>query len=358
MKCVTVVGTRPEFVQIATISRLLRQHHSDVLVNTGQHYDDNMSQIFFSELGLPLPDYDLGVGSSSHAQQTGEIMMRLEPILQQEQPDWVIVFGDTNSTVAAAMVAAKLHLPLAHIEAGLRSFDRDMPEEVNRVVTDHISQLLFAPTDSAVTNLANEGITEGVHQVGDVRVDILQEMAARSDERQAGLRQRIGLAEGVPFALTTIHRPANTDDPARLGAIVDVLNALDLAVVLPIHPRLRKLMDTHGLKFSENVRVIDPVGFLDMVALLQACEIVITDSGGLQKEAYLLHRPTVTVRDSTEWIETVHAGWNRLCEPEHDAFMAAVAEARGSRPATHPDFYGAPGVNERIMTILHENMRG
>lgn len=352
MKCMTIVGTRPEFIQIAPLTRAIRGNHVDVLVNTGQHYDENMSRVFFDDLELPDPDIELGVGSGSHAVQTAAIMTKLEPVVQREQPDWVVVYGDTNSTLAAALVAAKLMVPLAHIEAGLRSYDRRMPEEVNRVITDHISQRLFAPTQRAVTNLTLEGIVQGVHHVGDVRVDILQRFADRARTRIPALLARLNITPDMPFALTTIHRPSNTDDPVRLRHIIDTLNTLNIAIVLPAHPRLKKMLTAFGLNCGTNIRLVEPFGYLDTIALLCACEIVITDSGGLQKEAYLLHRPTVTVRDSTEWVETIESGWNRLCEPDPASFTAAVATARDNHPAKHPDYYGSPGVSERILRVL------
>lgn len=352
MKYMTIVGTRPEFIQATALTQVIRREHEEILVNTGQHYDDNMSQVFFEDLNLPVPEFSLGIGSGSHAQQTASIMTQLETIIIQEEPDWVIVYGDTNSTLAAALVTAKLNLRLAHIEAGLRSFDRQMPEEVNRIITDHISQLLFSPTRAGVDNLAREGITEGVHLVGDVRVDILHQHLDAAKIRAPGLRKSIGLSPDQPFALTTIHRPANTDDKQRLSDIFDTLNTLGISVVLPIHPRLRKMLQSYYIHVGENVHIVEPLGFLDMMAMLHASEIVITDSGGLQKESYMMKRPTVTVRDSTEWIETVDAGWNRLCEPEQASFKAAVDAARGEPPAEHPDLYGQPGVSERILDIL------
>jgi UDP-GlcNAc3NAcA epimerase len=313
-----------------------------------------MSKAFFRDLDLPEPDINLEVGSGSHAHQTGETMMRLETVMLREKPDWVVVYGDTNSTLAGALVAAKLHIPIAHVEAGLRSFDREMPEEVNRIVTDHISDLLFAPTQTAVNNLIREGIAKGVHQVGDVRVDVLAERTLHTSERLPALLQRTRLTAVEPFALATIHRASNTDDAKRLKYIVEALSGLGLPVVLPAHPRLLKMLQTFGYTFGDAVRVIEPVGFLDMVTLLNACEIVITDSGGLQKEAYMLRRPTVTMRDSTEWIETIEAGWNRLCEPVPEMFKAAVAQARAERPSVHPDFYGTYSVSERMIDLLEQ----
>jgi len=350
MKIMNVVGARPEFIQTAPVTRAIRKRHTEILVHTGQHYDDNMSAVFFRDLGISAPEINIGVGGGSHASMTGQMLMKLEQAMQEHQPDWVLVFGDTNSTIAAALAAAKIHIPVAHIEAGLRSYDRKMPEEINRVMTDHLSTLLFPPTQVAVDNLKKEGITQGVHLVGDVRVDVVMQTVPRAKPRQADLFVQTGLKAGEPFALATIHRASNTDDKRRLTDIVSAFNTLDLPVVLPVHPRLKKMMDEFGLGFSGNVRAIEPIGFLDMVALLDACTIVITDSGGLQKEAYMMKRPGVTVRDTTEWVETVTSGWNRLTEP--DAFKAAVAEALRPPPAEHPDFYGAPGVCDRIVDAL------
>jgi UDP-GlcNAc3NAcA epimerase len=352
----TIVGARPEFIQTAPVSKAIRRRFTELLVHTGQHYDGNMSDVFFTDLDLPEPELNLGVGSGSHAEQTGQMMIRMEEAMLREKPDWVLVFGDTNSTIAGALTAAKLHIPIAHVEAGLRSYDRTMPEEVNRVLTDHISTVLFAPTQAAVDNLAREGITDGVRLVGDVRVDVLLGVMDKAQAQQARLFAQTGLSEGQPFALATIHRASNTDDQERLKAIVEVMSTLEIPVVLPVHPRLRKMMGEFGFQFSGNVRAIDPVGFLDMAALLDACEIVITDSGGLQKEAYMLRRPCVTVRDTTEWIETVESGWNRLCEPSPAEFKAAVAAARAEPPTQHPDFYGAPGVSDRICDVLAESL--
>lgn len=350
MKIMTVVGARPEFIQTAPVSKAIRKRHTEILVHTGQHYDDNMSAVFFSDLGIPAPEINLEVGSGSHAQQTGQIMAKIEEAILSEKPDWVLVFGDTNSTIGAALAAVKIHYRVAHIEAGLRSYDRKMPEEINRVMTDHLSDLLFPPTQAAVDNLKAEGITKGVRLVGDVRVDVVLDTVPRARKKQDKLFDETRLKAGEPFALATIHRASNTDEPERLRDIVEAFNTLDLPVVLPVHPRLRKMRETFGLRFSDNVRLIEPVGFVDMVALLDASRMVITDSGGLQKEAYMLQRPCVTVRDTTEWIETVNSGWNRLTEPQ--AFKGAVAEALKPPPAEHPDFYGAPGVCERIVDEL------
>jgi UDP-N-acetylglucosamine 2-epimerase len=267
----------------------------------------------------------------------------------------VLVYGDTNSTIAGALTAAKLNIPVAHVEAGLRSFDRTMPEEINRIMTDHLSSALFAPTKAAVANLTHEGITQGVYVTGDLRVDVLLESVEKARKNRSQILAGAKLPEGVPFAVTTIHRASNTDDFERLGNIVKTLNTLELAVILPVHPRLKKMLGVAELAFGENVHAIEPVGFMDMLALLDACEIVITDSGGLQKESYLLRRPTVTVRSTTEWVETVESGWNRLCEPDPTSFKAAVGEARKTPPADHPDFYGTYGVSGRICEALEQH---
>ncbi len=352
MKIMTIVGARPEFIQTAPVTQAIRKRHTEILVHTGQHYDDNMSAVFFSDLGIPEPEYNLGIGGGTHAEQTGQMLISLEQVMQREQPDWVLVFGDTNSTVAGALAAAKIHIPVAHIEAGLRSYDRRMPEEINRVMTDHLSDVLFPPTRVAVENLKREGITRGVRLVGDVRVDVVLGMVDKARARRAALLAQTHLADGQPFALATIHRASNTDDRDRLKAIVTAFNTLELPVVLPVHPRLRKMLGEFGYAFGGNVRAIEPVGFLDMVALLDACQIVITDSGGLQKEAYMFRRPCVTVRDTTEWVETVESGWNRLTEPAD--FAAAAAAALQPPPAEHPDHYGTLGVSDRIVDALEE----
>jgi UDP-GlcNAc3NAcA epimerase len=352
MKIFTVVGARPEFIQIAPVDREIRKRHTEILVHTGQHYDDNMSEIFFHDLQIHEPEVNIGVGSSSHGVQTGTMMMKLEEEMLRHKPDFVIAISDTNSTLATALAAAKLNIPLAHIEAGLRSYDRTMPEEINRIVTDRISNILFAPTQVAVDNLLKEGITAGVHNVGDVRMDTIYNVLDSARAKLPSLRDKCGLKAGDPFALATIHRASNTDDADRLRRIIHALGLVEMPVILPVHPRLGKMMQEFGLRFSDNVRAIEPIGFLDTVALLDGCRFVITDSGGLQKEAYMLRRPGITVRDTTEWVETVTSGWNRLCEPEPDSFLAAIAEACAPPPQEHPDFYGTFGVSKRIVDVL------
>lgn len=312
-KILTVVGARPQFVKAATVSRVIaaRDDVVEVMVHTGQHFDDNMSDIFFSELGIAPPAHALKLGGGSHGAMTGRMLERLEHVMLQERPDHVLVYGDTNSTIAGALAAAKLHVPVVHVEAGLRSFNRAMPEEVNRVLTDHVSDLLLCPTRTAVDNLVREGITRGVHHVGDVMYDAAVDARARAEE-QSDILRRLSLdADG--FVLATVHRAENTDDRDRLGRVLHTLReaAAGLRVVLPLHPRTAKAVASHGLTL-DGLTVCDPVGYLDMTMLLSRCRLVMTDSGGVQKEAYFHRKPCVTLRDETEWVETVEAGWNRL----------------------------------------------
>jgi UDP-GlcNAc3NAcA epimerase len=353
MHILTVVGARPQFIKAAPLSAALREQHSEFLVHTGQHYDDAMSEIFFRQLGIPQPDANLNIGSGSHAEQTRGMLIGLERLMQEQRPDWVLVYGDTNSTLAGALAAAKLHIPVAHVESGLRSYNRAMPEEINRVLTDHVSTLLFCPTAAAVENLAREGITRGVLLTGDIMVDgvLRHAAAARSESR---IHAELGLAADAPYAAATIHRPANTDSPAALAEIIAGLGALGLPVIFPAHPRTRKALETNSVTLPANVRLIDPLGYVDMLALVSRAAVLLTDSGGLQKEAYVLRVPCVTVRSETEWVETVTSGWNRLCEPERGALQAVVSAAMDTRPAAHPDFYGDGAAAGRIVAALSE----
>lgn len=318
MKVLTVLGARPQFIKAAPVSRALAGARGtrEVILHTGQHFDDNMSNLFFQELGIPEPAYNLAIREDRHGAMTGRMLAGIESVLVAEASDWVLVYGDTNSTLAGALAAAKLHVPVAHVEAGLRSHNRRMPEEINRVVTDHVSTLLFCPTRTAVANLAAEGIREGVCSVGDVMYDATlhaRDQARRSSE----LFERYGLRAGE-FALATVHRAENTDDRTALARVIEYLNdaAETEAVVLPVHPRTRQAAESHGLAFGA-LTLLPPAGFLDMAALLDACTRVFTDSGGLQKEAYFHGKPCVTLRSETEWTETVECGWNRLWNEPH-----------------------------------------
>ncbi|QXD15246.1 UDP-N-acetylglucosamine 2-epimerase (non-hydrolyzing) [Rhodocaloribacter litoris] len=337
MRVYTIIGARPQFIKAAVVSRALaRAGIEEHLIHTGQHYDPELSGTFFDELGLPAPAVDLGVGSGSHAVQTGAIMTALERyLLDRPKPDWVVVYGDTNSTLAGALVAAKLHLPLAHVEAGLRAMNRRMPEEVNRIVTDRLAGLHCCPTQTAVENLRREGITRGVYLTGDVMLDATRFFAAR-----AGMQVPPEALTPHPprgYYLATIHRAENTDDPARLRGIFEGLGRLDAPVLLPLHPRTRNRLA--GIDVPAGVELQPPVGYLAMLTLVRHARKVITDSGGLQKEAVWLGTPCVTLRDETEWTETLAGGWNRLAGADPAAIVAAVAAAPEGPP---PAFGEAP----------------
>jgi UDP-GlcNAc3NAcA epimerase len=349
VKLVSVVGARPQFIKASPLSRELRVRHQEILVHTGQHYDHGMSDVFFEELGIPAPEYHLGIGSATHGAQTGAMLAAVEAVLQKESPEAVIVYGDTNSTLAGALAAAKLHLPVAHVEAGLRSFNRRMPEEINRVLTDHLSTWLFAPSEVARRQLAQEGISRGVHVVGDLMVDALRLHGARAAARPEALT-RHGLGAGA-YYLATVHRAENTDDADTLRRILGALGALDKPVALPLHPRTQKRVAELGIKIDGNVRVLAPQGYLDMLALQRGAACILTDSGGIQKEAYHLRVPCVTLRDETEWVETVAAGWNTMAGAEPERILAAVARRAGP-DAPHPDLYGDGMTARRIVEIL------
>jgi UDP-GlcNAc3NAcA epimerase len=344
MKIVTIIGARPQFVKTAMVSRALRKCRrcQEVLVHTGQHYDANLSDRFFKELGIPLPDYNLGIGSGSHGVQTGAMLPKIEAVLQEHRPDWALVYGDTNSTLAGALAAAKLRIPVAHVEAGLRSFNRAMPEETNRVLTDHLSEMLFAPTATAVANLTAEGLGgRKVEMVGDVMCDAARFYAAKAG-RKGRLLQRLKL-RAHKYVLATIHRAENTDDPRRLKVLFEglALVAEHLPVVLPLHPRTRRAMLKARVAAPASVQITDPVGYFEMLELERHAAVIATDSGGVQKEAFFQQVPCVTLRNETEWTELVAAGWNRLCPPESAGRMAAeilgAIGKRGSRTALYGD---------------------
>lgn len=351
MKVITVVGARPQFVKAAPVSQALRaQGVDEKLIHTGQHYDYNMSALFFDELDIPEPAWNLGVGSGSHGAQTAAMLTGIEQVLLTEKPDWVLVYGDTNSTLAGALAATKLHVKVAHVEAGLRSFNRRMPEEINRVVTDHVSDLLLCPSQTAVDNLAKEGITHGVHLVGDVMADALAFATERARHRSDILVQ-LGLAE-KGFLLATVHRAENTDDETRLRNIWQAFTEIGETIVFPVHPRTRNQLAACRLPPAANVRMIEPVGYLDMVMLEQSAKMILTDSGGIQKEAYWLGVPCVTLRDETEWVETVQAGWNVLVGADPVKIITAAREFVASE--SRPMLYGDSRMAERITRVLRE----
>jgi UDP-N-acetylglucosamine 2-epimerase (non-hydrolysing) len=325
LKIVSVVGARPQFIKAAPVSKALRKNHHELLLHTGQHYDKELSKIFFDDLKIPKPDYDLGIGSDSHARQTGKMLIEIEKIIAQENPNFVLVYGDTNSTLAGALAAAKLHIPVAHVEAGLRSFDRRMPEEINRVVTDHVSNILFCPTETAITNLKVEGITNGVHNIGDVMVDVLLNNLKLA--KKSKILDKLDLKPNQ-YLVATMHRPSNTDDKTNLKSIIDAFIQSGKTIVFPIHFRTQKylkkfkLMDK--LKKSKNVLVIDPIGYLDFLWLMNNCQKILTDSGGIQKEAYILKKPCITLRENSEWVETIEEGWNVLVYADKNKILNAI----------------------------------
>jgi UDP-GlcNAc3NAcA epimerase len=350
VKIASIVGARPQFIKAAAVSRVLRERHTEILVHTGQHYDYEMSGIFFDGLELPKPERSLGVGSGSHGAQTGAMLKGIEDVLVEERPDCVLVYGDTNSTLAGALAASKLSVPVAHVEAGLRSFNRRMPEEINRVVADHLSDLLFCPSETAIHNLAAEGIARNTHLVGDVMLDVLNWARQRLAKKPSEILSRLGLTS-KEYLLATVHRSENTDDPQRLAAIVNAFNSLQETIVFPIHPRARKVIASAQLRLAEHVRLIDPVGYLDMVALTGSARMVLTDSGGLQKEAYWLQIPCLTMRQETEWVETVAAGWNRLVATDSNEIIEAV---RAFRPGgVPPVLYGDGFAAKACVELLH-----
>ena len=351
MKVLSIVGARPQFIKAAAVSQRLRRDHEEILVHTGQHYDPELSEVFFDELELPEPEFYLGVGSASHARQTAEMMTELEAIVDDQSPDVVLVYGDTNSTLAGALVAAKSSASLAHVEAGLRSYDWSMPEEVNRRLTDHSSDLLFAPGQHAKETLEQEGITENVFVVGDVMYDTLLQLRNRLVETSF---DEVSVPE--EYVLATVHRAKNTDERERLEGIVDAFERLDVPIVFPVHPRTAAALREYDLwdRATRACRVTEPVSYGQFIKLVDGARCVATDSGGVQKEAFYLDTPCVTLRDTTEWIETVDAGWNTLVGADTDRIVDAVRAA--DNPSLKPDLYGNGNAASRIVDRLEEQV--
>jgi UDP-N-acetylglucosamine 2-epimerase len=350
VRIVTVIGNRPQFVKAAAVSGPLREQHEELLVHTGQHYDDELSAIFVRELAMPAPDIELGLGGGSNTQQTARMLGALGELLADERPDAVLVYGDTNSTLAGALAAAQARIAVAHVEAGMRSFDRAMPEELNRVLTDHVSDLLLVPSRNAADNLAREGISgEAVQVVGDVMVDVARLLAPRARADDAALAEA-GVEAGE-YVLATAHRAGTVDDPSRLERLVELLLGVELPVVLALHPRTRSRLRAAGLleRLAAGITVLPPLGPLAFAALLTRARAVLTDSGGVQKEAYLAGVPCVTLRDSTEWVETVEAGWNVLVDLDAAAARAALAQ---DPPAERPELYGDGHAAGRVVAAL------
>ena len=346
-KILSVVGARPQFVKAGAVSRAFSNASglNEVLVHTGQHFDDNMSEVFFRELEIPAPAYNLGIGGGTQGKMTGRMIEGLEATMLEERPDAVLIYGDTNSTLAGALAAVKLHIPVVHVEAGLRSFNRKMPEEINRVMADHLSDLLFCPTSTSVSNLSNEGITDNVFHVGDVMFDATLFAKERAHELSL-ISERLDL-KGKKYGVCTIHRAESTDDEPLFRSMIAFLESFsrEMPIIFPVHPRTRKTLETYSVTIPQNVILIDPVGYFDIHHLLSGADIVLTDSGGLQKEAYFHNVPCITMRTETEWVETIEAGWNRLW---------SVAEF--TTPRSKIDEYGDGKAAEKIVTLLKDHV--
>jgi UDP-N-acetylglucosamine 2-epimerase len=352
MRIVTIVGNRPQFVKAAAVSRRLRERHEELIVHTGQHYDDELSGIFFEELPLPTPDRELGVGSGTSTAQTARMLAALEPVLRELHPDLALVYGDTNSTLAGALAAAQAGVPLGHVEAGMRSFDRSMPEELNRLLTDHASDLLLCSTETAMENLRREAARGEAHLVGDVMADVSLALRDVAEARSRALEER--RLEPRSYLVVTAHRPGNVDDPRRLRLLVELVEALPERTVFPMHPRTKSRLEGTGwlerLHRAAHVEVTPPLGYLDFMKLARHARAILTDSGGVQKEAYLLGVPCVTLRDRTEWVETVEAGWNVLVDLDRAAALAALE--RPLPDGRRPELYGGGRAAERIRDVV------
>ena len=349
MKILTVVGARPQFIKAAAVSNIIRKEHEEILVHTGQHYDENMSKVFFEELQIPKPDYNLEIGSGNHGEQTGKMLVELEKIYLKEKPDLVLVYGDTNSTLAGALCASKLLIPVAHIEAGLRSFNMNMPEEQNRILTDHISRLLFVPTITAEKNLHTEGINRGVYNVGDVMFDAVLHFKKLAEQKESIL-DKISVKSGE-YILTTIHRAENTNDINRLKNIIEALNKSGNKIVLPLHPRTKKYIENYNLQFSDNIKLIEPVGYLDMITLEMNSQKIVTDSGGVQKEAFFMKKPCITMRDETEWVETVQNGGNVIVGTDGDKILKSIVYFKPKMK--QQNIFGNGKAGNKILDIIN-----
>ena len=386
MKLISIIGARPQFIKLAPFARAVRYKYEHVIVHTGQHYDHGMSGLFFEQLEIPEPDINLNIGSGGHGEQTGKMIERIETVLKRQKPGCVVVFGDTNSTLAGALAAAKLHIPVLHIEAGLRSFNRTMPEEINRIVADHTADYLFAPTQTAMKNLKDENLGERAYLTGDIMVDALYNGVEKGKNNM--ILNELGLQKNE-YYLLTLHRPYNVDNPERLSNILNALNNLSMPVVFPVHPRTKKLLGEKfqhivetgdatgqprpchnftgqasnnaeqppseiyktGVTFNQSLKLIEPLGYLDIIHLQRNAYKIVTDSGGIQKEAYILKKPCITLRTETEWVETVESGWNLLLDPSSDISSDAISTF--NPPLEHPNIFGE-NVAERMVKIIDE----
>jgi UDP-N-acetylglucosamine 2-epimerase (non-hydrolysing) len=351
MNILSIVGARPQFIKCVFISQILKKDHKEVLVHTGQHYDYEMSKLFFDQLGIPKPDYNLGIGSGTHGQQTGDMLIAIEKVLLKEKPDCVLVYGDTNSTLAGALAAVKLHIPVGHVEAGLRNFDKSLPEEINRICADCSSDFLFVPTKTGVENLKREGITKGVYLTGDVMYDVLLHNLKFAEESKILKTCDVKPKE---YFLTTIHRPASTDDPKTLSTILEALSSLHENVVFPVHPRTQKFITKYKLqkKIKNNVKIMKPVSYLDFLWLEKNSKKILTDSGGIQKEAYILKVPCVTLMDNTAWVETTADGWNILVRLNKKKIVDAANHFQPK--GRQRNVFGDGHASEKIVKILEK----
>jgi UDP-GlcNAc3NAcA epimerase len=355
MKLITIIGARPQFIKAAAVSREIAKHSEikEIIVHTGQHFDANMSEIFFEQMHIPKPDYNLEINSLSHGAMTGRMIAKIEEVLLKEKPDWVLIYGDTNSTIAGSLAAKKLHIKVAHVEAGLRSFNRNMPEEINRILTDKISDILFCPTDTAVQNLQNEGI--GNNSLAQIVKcgDVMQDAAIF----YSNLAQKPEIDLPMEFILATIHRAENTDDPKRLASIFSALNKIshEIPIILPLHPRTKKIISNSQVSINNTQLIfIDPVGYLEMIYLLQNCSLVMTDSGGLQKEAFFFRKPCVTLRDETEWVELVENGFNEIVGANENKIISGYKKMSKKQNDFNINLYGNGEASEKIINKLLE----
>ena len=352
MKIISVVGARPQFIKLAILSKELRENHNEIIIHTGQHYDDNMSRYFFEEMQIAKPDYNLNIGSGSHGKQTAEMLIGLEDIFLHQKPDVVITFGDTNTTLATGLAATKLNIPVAHVEAGLRSHNREMPEEINRILTDHISDYLFAPTLTAMENIKSENLYGKPFLVGDVMYDSLL-YYGKIAEQKSRILKNLKLKQ-KEYILLTLHRPYNVDNIQKLQNIFSALKQTKRFIVLPVHPRSRKMIESTNTIIPENISIIEPLGYLDFIFLQKHSEKIITDSGGIQKEAYLNGIPCITIRPETEWIETVKAGWNVLVGNKKDQLIENCLNFEPSH--NRPRYFGDGNSSKKIISILESHL--
>jgi UDP-GlcNAc3NAcA epimerase len=351
VKILTVLGARPQFIKAAPLSRVLRERHTELIIHTGQHYDPNMSDIFFEELNIPKPDYYLRIGSGSHGKQTGAMLNKIEEIVLKEEPDYLMVYGDTNTTLAGALVAAKLHVPVIHVEAGLRSFNKNMPEEINRIMTDHISEYLFCPTDTAVKNLQDENIMNNVYNIGDVMYDAVLYNRSLAEEKSNILS--INGLDRNRFYLITIHRAENTDNIQNMKNILEAFSKINTVKVWPIHPRTKHKLSAYGLDFNDipNLKVIEPVGYLDMLTLEANAQKIITDSGGVQKEAYFMKVPCVTIREQTEWIETLEGEANTITGTSVEKILEGIKKEVSP---SYREQFGDGKASQKIVKLIEK----